>query len=166
MHTGSIMKVYSENILQLSYNKQVILLKDSVLLDSILLKNDLRYPLVLSKYRLLYKDLDSIAKKSFLQGNMDAQLYYTDQVCSPLIAVEGALFSSMVSLITATIISHKVPEGVHLFTKDFNQFNDKNYQLGYQNAALKIKRSKVWEGFFIGLGANVVTATTVLILLR
>lgn len=78
---------------------------------------------------------------------MDAQLYFTDQACSPLIAVEGAILGSVVSLITATLVSSKVPEGIHLFTNDFNQFKDKNYLLGYQNAALKIKRGKVWEGF-------------------
>lgn len=166
MHTGSIMKIYSENILQLSHNNKIILVKDSLLLDSLILNNHLRHPLMLSKHRLLYNRLDSVAKKIFLKGNMDAQLYYSDHASSPLIAVEGAVFSSVVSLITATVVSHKVPDGIHLFTNDNNQFDDKNYLFGYQSAALKIKRGKVWEGFFTGLTANVVTATTVLILLR
>lgn len=120
--------------------------------------------LILKKYYQKINAMDANSLSKFKEGNFDAQRHYKNNSSLPLIFLESALLGSPVALVTSIICSYVEPNDTQLFTSDYNKFKDQNYLLGYKNAAMKMKRNAVWQGFTLGLVTNIATVLVILIL--
>jgi hypothetical protein len=90
-------------------------------------------------------------------GKIDAKRYYRGyKPAGTGTLATGLVAGSILSLIPALLTTSTSPEDGNLNYPDYKKMNNIDYRNGYTQEAFRIKKSKVWNNWAIGLGINVV----------
>jgi len=92
----------------------------------------------------------------FARGSKDATRYYKGYNGASTGTLITSLISPILGLIPAIACASSDPQMNRLNYPDKQLMNYRDYEYGYRDRAKKIKRSKVWTNWGIGLGVNVV----------
>lgn len=90
----------------------------------------------------------------FKKGTMDAAKFYTGRNSGAGGTLATTLVFPLLGLIPAAVCSSNEPKDFNLNLPNIPERNNSNYLMGYKQQAHKIKRSKVWTFFGIGLGID------------
>ena len=89
----------------------------------------------------------------FLKGVSDATIYYKHPGGSIATGITSFLTGGLLGLIPAIACSATQPKVVNLGLPPGAAITNKDYMLGYISKAKKMKQSKVWTCYGMGLGA-------------
>jgi hypothetical protein len=90
---------------------------------------------------------------AFMKGSEDADKLYKHPGGAIGTGIASFATGGMLGLIPAIACSATKPSAQNLCLPRTAPLTDKDYMLGYQSRALKIKQRKVWTGYFVGLGS-------------
>lgn len=97
-------------------------------------------------------------EKLALVGKADARRYYKGYSgAGSGTLVTGLFAGSILALVPAIATSSSAPNESNLQYPKVNLANNPNYVNAYKQEAFKIKKTKVWNNYFIALMANVAT---------
>jgi len=92
----------------------------------------------------------------YLKGQKDATRYYNGYTGAGTGTLVTSLLSPLVGLIPAIACASSQPKDKNLQYPDPGLMKNKEYNLGYNQRARKIKKNKVWTNWGIAFGVNLV----------
>ncbi len=92
----------------------------------------------------------------YTRGSKDATRYYNGYKGAATGTLIVSLISPLFGLIPAALCASSEPQTERLNFPDTKLLNYSEYEYGYRERAKKMKKSKVWTNWGIGLGVNLV----------
>ena len=90
-----------------------------------------------------------------MKGQADASVSYNGYKGAGTGTLVASLVMPLIGLIPAIVCSSSEPKDFNLNYPSADLMKNANYYNGYIQKSLKIKKSKVWTNWGIGLGVNV-----------